>query len=122
MTARNVFEIRQAHGVAIAFRTVDSDELLGDGPRPVLVMLPPNDAETYLTGEDVEGLHQFTFEVLAGRRSDPRLDPEAHIVCGAVANSPSDGPLDCCLYDGHRPVGHFDHITSRGIAFDTPGF
>ena len=71
---------------------------------------------------EVEELHQFTYEILAGRQGDPRLIVDAEIMCGAQADSPRDGHLECALPDGHRRVGDFDHVTLRGIVFDTPGF
>ena len=72
---------------------------------------------------EVEELHQFTYEILAGRQGDPRLDVvDAQIMCGAQSASPHDGNLECALPDGHRRVGDFDHVSRRGIVFDTPGF
>jgi len=45
------------------------------------------------------------------------------LMCGAKENSPADGPLDCCLYDGHARIrGTWGHITAEGTLFDTPGF
>ena len=121
MTARRVFEIRGSHGVVISFRTVDRDE---NRPGALMVMLPPNDAEYDLSGDDVEGLHQFTYDLLAGPTRDPRLRrlDDAQIMCGERTNSPANGDLECCLFDGHLRVGDFDHITATGVRFDTPGF
>lgn len=73
---------------------------------------------------ELEELHQFTFEILAGRRGDPRLDVvDTQIMCGGAAYSPANGSLECCLVEGHLRVGDYGHITSTGIMFDgTPGF
>jgi NTP pyrophosphatase (non-canonical NTP hydrolase) len=44
------------------------------------------------------------------------------LMCGTGVNSPADGWLECCLFDGHPKVGRFGHIAASGITFDTPGF
>src|SRR6266542_1921985 len=68
-----------------------------------------------LDRDEVEELHQFTYEILAGRHGDPRLDGDAEIMCGAQAESPHDGHLECALPDGHRVVAGFGHVSRRGI-------
>lgn len=74
-----------------------------------------------LDRNEVEELHQFTYEILAGRHGDPRLDVvDAEIMCGAQAESPNSGHLECALPGGHRRVGDFDHVDRSGVVFDTP--
>ena len=115
MTARRVYEIRSLNGIVIAFRTVDSDEEWVN-PRPALIMLPPNDAEYGLSGEDVEALHAMTYEILAGRAADPRLYvPDAQIMCGAQ-NTGGDGQ-DCALVAGHANERYWDHVAKDGTVW-----
>lgn len=68
--------------------------------------------------DEVEALHQFTFEILAGRRTDPRLDVvDAEIRCGSTWRV---GALEveCCLSADHEPIASdIAHVTSRGTPF-----
>lgn len=87
----------------------------------VLAIVRCNEIDFTLDGSDLEAIHQFTYDLLAGPHRDPRLDvADARIVCGAAVTSPTNGYLECALEDGHRRVIAFDHITSNGIAFDDP--
>jgi hypothetical protein len=118
VTARRTYEILGINGGrVIAFRTVDTDEAWA--PHAALVMLPPNDAEYPLTGEDVEALHAMTYEILAGRATDPRLIRDAHILCGFQWYSAArNGQAYCCLGDGHTGGGDaWQHITHDGEVF-----
>jgi hypothetical protein len=126
MTARRIWEIRQQHGIVIAFRTPET----GDGYSPdiALIAMPPNDDESTLSGEDVDALQAMTYEILAGRRTDPRLDvPDAAILCGFQWYSATEGKqVYCCLNDGHpAPFGPerlIYHVTSSGIAYEEVPF
>jgi hypothetical protein len=124
MTSRRILEFWESNH-SVEFR----QRLLTDQPpsasSPLLIIRVTEAGDYTLDGHDVEELHQWTFEILAGRKTDPRLDVvDAQIMCGAKANSPSDGPLECVLLDGHRQIagGPWQHITAEGVLFDTPGF
>jgi len=123
MTSRRVLEFWESNH-SIEFR----QRLLTDTPpradSPVLIIRVANAGDYTLDGHDVEELHAWTFEILAGRKQDPRVEVvDAQIVCGAQADSPADGHLECALYDGHARIGGaWGHISAEGIVFDTPGF
>jgi hypothetical protein len=121
MTSRRILEFWEGQR-RIEFR----QRLLTDQPpsaSPLLIVRVPDDGGDYtLDGHDVEELHQWTFEILAGRKTDPRLDVvDAQIMCGARATSPANGWLECVLYDGHSRLGEWEHVTAEGVLFDTPG-
>jgi hypothetical protein len=120
MTSRRILEFWESSH-SIEFR----QRLLTDTPpradSPVLIIRVADAGDYTLDGHDVEELHAWTFEILAGRKQDPRIE-DAQIVCGAQADSPADGHLECALYDGHARLGDWEHVTAEGVFFDLPGF
>jgi hypothetical protein len=108
MSTRRILEF---DGRDITFRTLWSST----PPIDAVLAIKALDSDFVLNALEVEELHQFTFEILAGRHSDPRLTPDAEIVCGS-----RNGPYDCALADGHQPVmntGTAGHVTSDGHWF-----
>ena len=77
-----------------------------------------DDEQSTLNADEVEALHQFTFEILAGRRTDPRLDPDlVEIVCGFTWMI-GTLEVECCLNLNHGPISAtVGHVTSRGTPF-----
>jgi len=119
MTSRRILEFWESNH-PIEFR----QRLLTDTPSEAtstLLIIRTEDRDYTLAGRDVEELHAWTFEILAGRKQDPRIE-DAQIVCGAQADSPADGHLECALHDGHHKIilagGRFDHVSGEGILFD----
>lgn len=83
--------------------------------------------ENFPTGEldagEVEELHQFTYDILAGPRRDPRLEiVDAQIMCGERVTRATGADIECCLYAGHSRIANCDHVTAEGELFNTPGF
>jgi hypothetical protein len=126
MSARRMLELEQ-DGNVLRWRTPWGSPVTKQGE--IVLVLSVEAARDYvMTGDDVEKLHQLTYEILAGRARDPRLDRlddvvDASIMCGAFA-----GDLECALHDGHKPlvlegptrVGDF-HVTPDGTYFqDVP--
>ena len=122
MTSRRILEFWESnHSIEFCQRLLTDTPPRADSP--VLTIRVADAGDYTLDGHDVEELHAWTFEILAGRKQDPRVEVlDAQIMCGAGATSPADGELKCCLYDGHPNVGIFGHIDAGGIVFDLPGF
>jgi hypothetical protein len=121
MTARRVLEIRTNDRVWIAYRDITRNEDGGGHAVMAYNSRPADDPDDwlYMSGAEVEALHQFTYDILAGPTRDPRLDVlDAHIVCGET-----DGSHECCLESGHPPLNlprgtaHGMHVTSSGVVF-----
>ena len=124
MTTRRLLEVWQGNQ-SIEFRGRLTDPDVTAAALPLLVIrMVQYSADWCLEPADVEELHQFTYDLLAGPTRDPRLDRvvDAQIMCGERTHSPANGDIECCLFDGHLRVGDFDHITATGVRFDTPGF
>lgn len=127
MGARKTFDIRHPHGVVFGLRTVDDDEETNrPGLLPALVFQPNNDAESYLTGPEVEALHQFTYEVLAGAARDPRLVVvDSRIMCG-WGWTYNGLQFECGLEADHMPIRingtDVLHVSSEGQPYEVPPF
>jgi hypothetical protein len=121
MSARRILEV--TNGVyRLRARTPWLGEATGSTVMEIELEDVPNGLRLCmdLIAGHVEELHQFTFEILAGRHSDPRLTRDAEIMCGAQEKS--DGHLECALPEGHRRVGNWEHVTRDGIVFDVVPF
>ena len=120
MSTRRLLEVWE-NNRSIEFRTrlnaTDSTD-----PDVLMVIRVMANMDWCLDGRDVEDLHQFTYDLLAGPTRDPRLPVvDAQIMCGERIQTLA-GPLECALFADHARLGNFDHVTSTGLLFDTPGF
>jgi hypothetical protein len=118
MTSRRILEFWESnHSIEFRQRLITDTPPRADSA--VLIIRVADAGDYTLDGYDVEELHAWTFEILAGRKQDPRIE-DARIMCGAEAHSPADGHLECALYDGHgRIAGSWGHITAEGLVFDS---
>jgi hypothetical protein len=123
MTSRRILEFWESNR-SVEFRR----RLLTDTPprldSPLLIIRVGEKGDYCLDGGDVEELHQWTYEILTSRATDPRLDvPDAEIRCGfrwrSVLKSRNQ---ECCLNDGHEMVDRVLHVSSDGDWFEEAPF
>ena len=126
MSTRRLLEVWESNR-SIEFRGRLLSEVPPGADTPLLTIRVnagiDRQADWCLGGHAVEELHQFTYDILAGPRRDPRLEiVDAQIMCGERTHGLASGDLECCLYLGHDRVGDYGHITLTGVRFDNPRF
>jgi hypothetical protein len=112
MTSRRILEFWESNRSVEFRRRLVTDRPPSAGT-PVLIIRVNEAGDYTLDGHDVEELHQWTFEILAGVPRDPRLD--AQIMCGAQ-NTEGDGQ-DCALVAGHANERYWDHVAKDGTVW-----
>lgn len=125
MTARRVLEIRTNERVLIAYRNTTVRETAPGNNAPVAFTTSPDDPDDwlYMSADEVEALHQFTYGILAGRARDPRLTMvDAEIGCGFQWSGRDKVRHECALDDGHggvtpSPHGEVTHVDRRGVPY-----
>jgi len=115
MATRRVLEI----DLDLTLRTpYDADP---HDPEVCMVVRVFGQTDVVCSPRDVEAIHQFTYELLAGPTRDPRLD-DARIACGFRWLDYAAGQVECCLNADHPQIGSVEHVSANGVWFEEPPF